>query len=88
MTQLAGPRPSERSALEQELLKSIDIEKMVTLFEAFFTQHRSFDYALPLKRLITTRDGFHLRSIQMSMKGSDCIKNLQKTSIITKTEKK
>lgn len=40
------------SQMEVDFLKHIDIEKMATLFDMFFTKHSTVDYTLPVRRLV------------------------------------
>jgi hypothetical protein len=37
---------------EVDFLKHIDIEKIATLFDMFFTKHSTVDYTLPVRRLV------------------------------------
>ena len=62
---------------EVELLRYVDIEKFINLFECFFTQHRSFDYVMPMKRMVCTRPGFTLKDIEMSMHAHELIEQLE-----------
>ena len=50
---------------EVDLLKHIDLEKICSLYDMFFTRHSTYDYVLPLKRMVATKDNFEFYKIKL-----------------------
>lgn len=48
---------------EIDLLKHIDLERICRLFDMFFTEHRTYDYTQPIRRLVGTKADFNLYEI-------------------------
>ena len=46
-------------------MKHIDLEKICKLFDIFFTQHRTYDYLLPVRRLVAYKDDFNLYQVKL-----------------------
>lgn len=50
------------------MLKHIDLEKICRLFDIFFTQHGTYDYLLPVRRLVAYKDDFNLYDVKLPFK--------------------
>lgn len=50
------------------MLKHIDLEKICSLFDIFFTQHSTYDYLLPVRRLVAYKDDFNLYNVKLPLK--------------------